>query len=134
MRILNAQISGILEFMAYLFFTETHFRMRTILWKLMVQCGALNRLVEVMDSSSAENDDLRKYVPTGLILLAVALNVPKPCCPTQRTRKHEDNCPDQLDETASGNSTISSDTKVKKWLPLCSIMNYLGTFCVMAPL
>lgn len=90
-----------------------HFRMRTILWKLMVRCDALKRLLEVLDSSSTENDGLRKYVSTSLILLAVALNVPKPRHHTRRTHKHKDKYQNQLEETASGSTTICSDMKVK---------------------
>lgn len=79
----------------------------------MVQCDALKRLVEVLDSSSTENDGLRKYVSMSMILLAVALNVPNPRHHTQRTYKHKDKYPNQLEETASGSTTICSDMKVK---------------------
>jgi hypothetical protein len=88
--------------------------MRTILWKLMVQCNALKRLVEVLDTSSAENDGLRKYVPTSLVLLAVALDVPNPRHHTQGTHKHKDKSPDQLEETDSGSTAISTATKVNE--------------------
>jgi hypothetical protein len=90
-----------------------HFRIRPMLWKLMVKYDGLKRLVEVLDSSSTENDDLRKYVSASLILLAVALNVPNPRRHTQRTLKHKDKYPNQLEETASGSTTVCSDMKVK---------------------
>jgi hypothetical protein len=99
----------------------------------MVQCDALKRLVEVLDSSSTENDGLRKYVSTSLKLLADALNVPNPHHHTQRTHKHKEKYPNQLEETASGSTTICTDTKVK-CLPIYSLMNEEGTFCVLAPL
>jgi hypothetical protein len=103
------------------------FRMRTILWKLMVQCDALKRLVEVLDTSSAENDSLRKYVPTSMVLLAVALNVASPRCRIQRTRKHKDKYPDQLEEMASGSSTVPSATEVKtKWGTTSQHCEWLG--------
>jgi hypothetical protein len=111
-----------------------HFRKDAILWKLMVLCDGLKRLIEVLDSSGTDDDGLRKHVPMSLIWLADALNVPHPRQYKPGTYKHNNKHPDESKETASGSTTIPSATEVKKWLPIYCIMNESGTFCVLEPL
>ena len=108
-----------------------------------MKCDALKILVQVLDnsnscsnstnsSSSIDSDNLIKYVPLSLKLLAAALGVRNPKNDTGRTPDCEYKLHEHLDETRAGSDTVHSTTEVSKVAGNKSIRNEHGSFfCVI---
>jgi hypothetical protein len=88
------------------------YRIHRVLWKLLVECNALKILVQVLDSSSTEQDGLIKYVSSSLKLLASALGVRNPYNHTEGIHDHISKPPEHWDEMSYGSVTIQGTTKV----------------------